>query len=135
MAFPATTRIVEAPWLPRDVAGRRVVTSRAQTVLEAVYSEWSKRRLLMITGPQALALVLLTEPAPVTNDLGDIVGLEVFVSAYQHGRQQPVDPHRIFVNPPLLVRSGSGWRYAPMAAFALSLVQSVITTPNERGAG
>lgn len=56
-------------------------------------------------------------------------GVDAWVRLFHHGSELPVDPHRIFINPPLIHNR----IYDPRAAFEHILWQSVIGTPNPKG--
>ncbi|MGD9889877.1 MAG: hypothetical protein AB7U18_01110 [Dehalococcoidia bacterium] len=56
-------------------------------------------------------------------------GVDAWIRLFKDGSELPVDPHRIFINPPLI----HDRIYDPRTAFETILWQSVIGTPNPRG--
>ena len=56
-------------------------------------------------------------------------GVDAWVRLFKDGSELPVDPHRIFINPPLI----HDRIYDPRAAFEVILWQSVLNVPNPKG--
>ena len=56
-------------------------------------------------------------------------GVDAWVRLFKDGSEMPVDPHRIFINPPLIHNR----IYDPRTAFEVILWQSVLNVPNPRG--
>lgn len=56
-------------------------------------------------------------------------GVDAWVRLFMNGSELPVDPHRIFINPPLI----HDRIYDPRTAFEVILWQSVLNVPNPKG--
>lgn len=56
-------------------------------------------------------------------------GVDAWVRLFKDGSELPVDPHRIFINPPLI----HDRIYDPRTAFEVILWQSVLNVPNPKG--
>jgi len=56
-------------------------------------------------------------------------GVDAWVRLFKDGSELPVDPHRIFINPPLI----HDRIYDPCTAFEVILWQSVLNVPNPKG--
>lgn len=92
-------------------------------------------------------LVLSAPPGLVYDANGEPSGVDAWVRLFEGGRELPVDPHRIFINPPtgVVVDDRDGFdiatgkfvkpqsRQDPKAAFWNILWDSVTGTPNPRG--
>lgn len=74
-------------------------------------------------------LVLVIDNVGLYVHQGRAVGVDAWVRLFRHGREVPVDPHRIFINPPLKHRGG----FDPRGAFEHILWDSVMDTPNPKG--
>lgn len=59
----------------------------------------------------------------------EATGVDAWVRLFKNGAEVPVDPHRIFINPPLIHNR----IYDPRAAFEAILWDSVLGTPNPKG--
>lgn len=73
-------------------------------------------------------------PKVILDKAGNVVGIDALVRAYDaDGRELQVDPHRICINPPLLVPDGDGFREDPLEAYLTWLEQSIRGVPNAKG--
>lgn len=59
----------------------------------------------------------------------EATGVDAWVRLFRHGKEVPVDPHRIFINPPLI----HSRIFSPNAAFEVILWDSVLSIPNAKG--
>lgn len=90
---------------------------KAQAILGALDGRESVR------GEQRL--VISRSPSEVEG------GFEVWVRLYVNGEEVHIDPHRVFINPPL--RIGGETDLDPQRAFWAMLWGSVTSTPHRRG--
>lgn len=91
--------------------------TRAQAFVDGVSASEDVRgsRKLVVTGG----------PSPVSG------GFEVWVRLFDGGREVRIDPHRVFINPPLRVHGEE--RPDPVRVFWEIVWQSVTSTPHRRG--
>ncbi len=78
-------------------------------------------------------LIIEGHPRPVRNGKGVIVGLAVSVRLYEKGIEVPIDPHRVFINPPLRTKEGDKLIQSPNAVLWSILWESVETNPASEG--
>lgn len=78
---------------------------------------------------------LQQEPTLFRNSDGEIVGVDAWVRKFDSDKREVrIDPHRIFVNPPLRTHNSEGELVDhPEKAFWDVLVQSIDSAPNPRG--
>ena len=81
------------------------------------------------------AYELQQEPTLFRNSEGEIVGVDAWVRKFGRGRKEvKIDPHRVFVNPPLRTHNSEGELIDnPEMAFWDILLQSIDSAPNPRG--
>lgn len=92
-----------------------------------------------------LVIKFQREPQPILDKEGRVIGLDVLVRVYVGGIEQQVDPHRVVINPPMLVPDGTfrqetdergnkvqrpNFREDPREAFLQVVEQSIRDTPN-----
>lgn len=127
--------------LREDVAAE--VDPKRRSRLKAEYlrdlwaAEWpaiGKPTITRTVGGQSWAIVFDERPAVVRDNAGNIVGIDAKVRVFRAGVELRVDPHRICINPPILVPDGlGGFELNPREAFLRWLVDSLRGTPNARG--
>lgn len=83
-------------------------------------------------------------PQLIRDRSGEVIGVDAMVRVFRGGRELPVDPHRVCINPPLqipvavagaddVVRDGVILRLDPAAAYLQWLESSIREFPNSRG--
>lgn len=80
-------------------------------------------------------LVVLKGPGGVRNAEGEVVGFRVRVRLFLEGKEVPIDPDRVFINPPLKVVVDGVRIGDPRAAFWAILWESVLSAPGEPEVG
>lgn len=121
----------------RDAKGRAGL--RAAIAKEAVEALWPA------SGPMAvnrdgLSIVFDERPALIRDKEGTVIGVDAMVRVFRAGNEVKVDPHRICINPPVLVPDGAvdaqgfaTFREDPTEAYLSWLVDSLTSTPNAKG--
>lgn len=100
------------------------------------------------SGPMAvsrggMSIVFDERPALIRDKQGMVVGVDAMVRVFRAGNELRVDPHRICINPPMMVPDGtfrdtpdgpvSNFREDPVEAYLTWLVESLRDVPNAKG--
>lgn len=80
-----------------------------------------------------LSIVFDERPALIRDKQGAVIGVDAMVRVFRAGNELRVDPHRICINPPVLVPDGNTFREDPAEAYLTWLVESLRDAPNARG--
>lgn len=136
--------------IARLATGAQRTEYRATAARAAVLAEKPK------SGPMAmerngLTLIFDADPELILNKRGEVIGVDAMVRAFRAGSEVKVDPHRICLNPPMLVPDGTytevtiehagrevttlvpGMREDPRQAYVDWLFDNVEQFPNPEG--
>ncbi len=90
-----------------------------------------------------VTIVFDAPPGLIRNSQGNIIGVDAMIRAFRNGVELVIDPHRIFINPPVQVPSGvksvfrgsqvDVMKLDAVAAFTNILFQSIEETPAPGG--
>lgn len=119
---------------------------RADAVRNAIAQRWAGNGRKLESVRNGRRLVFTSQPEFIRNATGDVVGVDAWVRLYDgDGKELPIDPHRIIVNPPVIPRSGiketvdakgKATRVltpSPYEAFIEAVWDSVESQPNPSG--
>lgn len=112
---------------------QRIAVDRARVVRDALAQNWTGELRLR---RDDLVLVVAKQPRLFTGAAAAATGVDAWVRLYRDFGNEvldelPVDPHRIFTNPP--TRTVKGGEENAAAAFEDMLWTSVLTNPNPPG--
>lgn len=122
---------------------------KAETLRDLFAAEWTDGlTIARQVGAQTWSLVFTERPALIRDNEGAIIGIDALIRVFRGATELKVDPHRICVNPPVLVPDGgfvtatdeAGQAYSqptfvedPREAYLRWLVDSLRGTPNAPG--
>lgn len=127
------------------------VRLRSQAVLAPMMRDWARSGGEVIIertiGENTLRIALEDAPQKIVDEAGNEIGVEVRVSASLNGKRLAIDPHRRFINPPVMVHDGGfepfvdeagldqqrpTFTYNPREALRQCILESVFSHPRIR---